>query len=103
MSANLDRFSCGVTPKVPDEVGGCEACGGVIYDYELEKCDSCDARIHHGCAEVCDVCASAGCKCCVKEDPEDGLLKCEACRPEPENDRPATLVDVVRTATEKLS
>jgi len=103
MSANLDRFSCGYTPKIPVEVGSCEACGGVVYDYELDKCESCDLRIHHGCAEVCDVCGSTGCKGCVKEDPEEGLLLCEACRPEPENDRPATLVDVVRAATEKLS
>ncbi|HUS74327.1 MAG TPA: hypothetical protein VMY06_14800 [Sedimentisphaerales bacterium] len=102
--SNLDRFACGYTPKIPVEVGSCEACGGVIYDYELEKCESCDTRIHKGCVEFCDVCSSPGCKCCIKEDPDDdGLLKCEACRPEPENDRPATLVDVGRAATEKLS
>jgi len=103
MSCNLDRFSCGYTPKIPVEVGSCEACGGVIYDYELEKCGSCDSRIHHGCAEVCDVCGHVACKLCVKEDPDEGLLLCEACRPEPESERQVTLVDFVRAATEKLS
>jgi len=103
VSVNLDRFACGYNPTTPDEVGDCNACGSMIYDYELDKCESCDLRIHHGCAEVCDICGCVGCKGCVKEDPEDGLLYCEACRPEPESDRPATLVEVVRAATEKLS
>ncbi|MCJ7777780.1 MAG: hypothetical protein MUP16_05650 [Sedimentisphaerales bacterium] len=79
MSANLDRFSCGVTPKIPDEVGSCEVCGGTIYDYELINCSVCDAKIHIGCAEECDGCGRVGCKLCLKEN-EEGLLHCETCK-----------------------
>jgi len=102
MSANLDRFACGVTPKVPDEVGSCEACSGAMYDYELTRCGSCDARIHIGCSQECDGCGTMGCKICLKEN-DEGLLLCENCRPKPEVESEPTLVDVVRSATEKLS
>jgi len=78
MSSNLDRFSCGVTPKIPDEVGSCEVCGGTIYDYELMNCSVCDAKIHKGCTEVCDGCGFVGCKNCLTEI--DGLLFCEDCK-----------------------
>lgn len=105
--ANLDRFSCGVTTKAPDEVGICRACGGTIYDYEFRQCDSCEAQIHHGCTKECDECGHLGCKACLKEN-EEGLLLCEVCRQEQEqeeteSEQPVTLVGVVRAATEKLS
>ena len=103
MSVNLDRFSQGYTPKVPDEVGSCEACGGVIYDYEFAKCQACDAQIHTGCIKKCDICGRKGCTICLHEYPEDGWLYCEECNPEPKRERPVTFVEVVRVATEKLS
>lgn len=83
MSFNLDRFCCGVAPKIPDEVGSCEVCGGTIYDYELMNCNVCGAKIHKGCAEVCDGCGFVGCKSCLTEI--DGLLFCEVCKGEIEN------------------
>ena len=85
------------------EVGTCEACSGVIYDYELDKCKnpSCEKRIHHGCADSCDECSGFGCKACLKEI--DGLLYCEGCKTETESERPVTFVEVDRAATEKLS
>ena len=79
MAASLDRFSCGVTLTVPDEVGDCKACGSQIYDYELDKCESCDARIHHSCMAECDECGEIGCKACLIEN-EEGLLLCEECK-----------------------
>lgn len=101
MSTNLDRFNCGVTPKEPVEVGCCEACSGVIYNYELMKCGLCDARIHGGCSEECDGCGMLGCKSCLKEN-DEGLLLCEECNPK-EVEQQVTLVGMVRAATEKLS
>ena len=103
MSANLDRFSCGVTPTVPDEVGNCEACGGVIYDYELARCRVCDAVIHEGCEKRCDVCGAAGCKCCLWENEEDSFLYCTSCQEKYQATEQVTLVDVVRAVKEKLS
>lgn len=101
MSTNLDRFH-NATPEAPIEVGTCRACSGTIYDYELMRCGGCEEEIHKSCAETCDECGHDGCKACLTET-EDGLLLCEACKPEPESEKPVTLVDVVRAATEKMS
>jgi len=86
MSANLDRFSCGFTPAIPDEVGYCAACGGMMYDYEAIKCPACDADIHQSCIENCEgngdkegkLCGQVGCRACLNEN-EEGLLLCENC------------------------
>lgn len=78
---SYDGFSRGVTPKVPDEVGDCAACGGKMYDYEVIKCLACDAEIHQGCIETCDgeLCGQIGCRACLTEN-EEGLLLCEECK-----------------------
>ena len=80
MSANLDRFSFGYTPREPVEVGDCEACGYVIYDYELIHCSMCDVKIHQSCESKCDKCSSRGCKgengCLIEIE---GLLFCLSC------------------------
>ena len=80
MSVNLDRFSCGYSPREPVEVSDCEACGYVIYDYELIHCSACDAKIHQGCESRCDMCGRKGCKgengCLIEID---GLRYCLSC------------------------
>jgi len=103
MSTNLDRFSQGVTPKEPDEVGCCAACSGTMYDYDLIECDICGSRIHQSCIEVCDGCGRVGCKCNVCLVEIDGLLYCEECKPKPEREQPLTLVQAVMALTEKPS
>lgn len=81
MSANLDRFSCGVTPRAPDEVGVCKACSGTIYDYELMKCDTCDAQIHQKCQVECKMCHHVGCMCCMFWDEKYSEWFCdESCK-----------------------
>lgn len=77
MMGKYDRFSVGVEPAVAVEVGGCEGCGGVIYDYELASCNACDARVHRGCMEVCFCCGTFGCRSCLVKDPETLDWRCE--------------------------
>lgn len=81
MQPSYDRFSCGVNPKMPIEVGDCAACGGMMYDYEVIKCLACDAEIHQGCIEACEGegCGEIGCKACLMET-DEGLLLCEECK-----------------------
>jgi len=81
MTVNLDRFSCGYTPKPAIEVGTCNACGDVIYDYELTRCGACDAIIHERCKSKCDKCGARGCKGengCLTDI--DGLRFCIVCK-----------------------
>jgi len=81
MSVNLDRFSCGVIPKEPNEVGTCCACGETIYDYESANCPICDEKVHEKCIKICDVCHEViACKACLTEI--DGLFYCEDCKGE---------------------
>jgi len=80
MTVNLDRFSCGYTPKPAIEVGACRACDYAIYDYEKVLCSCCDSHIHERCESRCDKCGRRGCKGehgCLKEI--DGLLYCIEC------------------------
>lgn len=76
---NLDRFSVGVEPIEPTEVGTCDGCGGVIYKYELAKCIGCGAMVHQGCLENCSSCELDGCRCCLKRDEETLYWFCEEC------------------------
>ena len=39
MNANLDRFSCGVEPAVPDEADGCRACMIQDPDTGQRRCE----------------------------------------------------------------
>ena len=86
MSVNLDRFSCGYTPKPAIEVGICQACDDTIYDYEKIRCSCCDSTIHQRCESRCETCGSRGCKgefgCLIDID---GLLFCLSCN-EVQND-----------------
>lgn len=75
---SMDRFSTGVTPIAPDEVGDCNGCGGMMYDYELCHCHSCDASIHTSCREKCAFCGADGCRHCLIEL-DTGELICLAC------------------------
>ena len=77
MTANLNRFNCGFTPSVPEEVGDCQACGATIYDYDLRTCDACGAHVHRDCIEKCEICGADGCRACLIEDPETGERRCE--------------------------
>ena len=80
MTVNLDRFSCGYTPRPAIEVGDCQACDDMMYDYEQTKCLFCDQKIHQKCSSHCDKCGREGCKGefgCLKEI--DGLLYCLTC------------------------
>ena len=62
------------------EVGSCEGCGGVIYEYELTHCRTCGADVHQGCIETCEVCKRKGCRACLECDPDDGTWRCrEGC------------------------
>jgi hypothetical protein len=80
MEPSYDRFSCGVTPRTPSEVGNCAGCGGTMYDYEVIKCGACEAQVHEGCIEVCEGegCGQIGCRACLTEN-DEGLLMCEDC------------------------
>lgn len=77
MSQTLDRFSTGVMPREPVEVGTCEGCGGVMYDYELRTCGACGCQVHEGCLEKCEICGRDGCKACLTQDPDTGERRCE--------------------------
>jgi len=79
MSANLDRFACGFTPRVPFEVGYCKACESTIYDYEKSTCNTCDEPIHDRCKCKCQICEMVGCGNCIEYDHE-GFALCEECR-----------------------
>ncbi len=75
----MDRF---VTPdgsSEANEVGSCEACGGVVYDYESTSCPSCQSHIHTGCKKKCSVCGSQGCRTCLAQDPDSQDWICENC------------------------
>lgn len=74
--SNYDRFSIGVTPTMPEEVGTCGACSGVMYDYELRQCPACGDQVHRGCLHKCDHCAKIGCKSCLEPDTE-GNFYCD--------------------------
>ncbi|MBN2312333.1 MAG: hypothetical protein JXM79_00295 [Sedimentisphaerales bacterium] len=79
MSANLDRFSCGVTPSIPDEVGHCAGCGGVMYDYEVTSCNNCGSEVHEGCTVKCHGCEYEGCKACLTQSQENLEWYCPDC------------------------
>ena len=76
MHANLDRFSTGVTPAEPYEVGDCGGCGATIYDYEFATCRACGAEVHEGRREKCEICGADGCRVCLIEDPDTGERRC---------------------------
>jgi hypothetical protein len=78
MEPSYDRFRGGVMPRIPDEVGYCAGCGGMMYDYEMIECPVCEKKIHQSCLETCDGCGEHGCKSCLKEN-DEGLLLCEDC------------------------
>jgi len=77
MSTKYDRFACGITPTIPDEVGHCAGCGAMMYDYEALKCPMCDRTVHQGCLMECDACREKCCKHDLKE--RDGYFVCEVC------------------------
>lgn len=71
----------GYSPKPAVEVGNCNACDDMMYDYEVVTCNLCDWRIHQRCEAFCDICKRRGCKGqfgCLKEI--DGLLYCFSCQ-----------------------
>jgi hypothetical protein len=72
-----DRFEQVHFERQPLEVGDCEACDEIIYDYENTKCEMCEAKVHLRCLSRCDYCGKAGCKICLRF--EDCLLICEGC------------------------
>lgn len=78
MTANLDRFH-NAEPQSIVEVGDCEACGGVIHDYELDTCKSCGKNIHTSCKQECanPICNVSGCKSCLIQDPESLEYFCD--------------------------
>ena len=78
LKMTLDRFSCGFTPQVV-EVGYCQACDSIIYDYEKSRCDSCEDIIHDRCKSACQSCGMPGCGKCIKLD-DEGYELCEECR-----------------------
>ena len=65
-------------PPAPVEVGDCDSCGGVIYEYELAHCPHCGRQIHNTCAKACavDDCAEPGCRRCMVQDPDMGEWFC---------------------------
>lgn len=77
MNPTLDRFSTGVTPREPVEIGTCEGCGGVMYDYELRRCGACDSQVHEGCLAHCEICERTGCRACLTQDPDTGERRCQ--------------------------
>ena len=79
MSANLDRFSCGYTPKAAVEVGDCKACDGTMYDYEQTTCPACDAKVHRDCLRECWVCKTKGCGDCIVHQDMNLDYVCEIC------------------------
>jgi hypothetical protein len=72
-----DRFEQVHFERQPLEVGECEACDEIIYDYENTKCEMCEAQVHQKCTCRCGHCGKAGCKVCMKD--EDGLMICYGC------------------------
>jgi hypothetical protein len=75
---NLDNYN-NAEPPSAIEVYTCQACGGVIHDYELEQCQSCDISIHSSCKEECanPICNAKGCKSCLIQDPESLEYFCD--------------------------
>ena len=79
MEPSYDRFSCGVNPKVPIEVGDCPGCDDMMYDFEVTICPGCGTKVCKKCIETCENCHQIGCRVCLTEN-EEGLLLCEECK-----------------------
>lgn len=80
MSANLDRFACGFTPRVAIEVGNCGACDDMMYEYQRVRCSLCDSNIHYYCQIKCSVCGVKGCADCIPFKDSYGERICENCK-----------------------
>ena len=78
-----------------DIAGNCNACGSVMYDYEVSVCLMCEEKVHQGCQVIC-VCGANGCRGCMLEDKETlewfcdtastGKLKDSECYSEGQNE-----------------
>ena len=80
MSANLDRFACGFTPRVAIEVGNCGACDDMMYEYQRVRCSLCNSNIHDYCQIKCSVCGVKGCADCIPFKDSYGERICENCK-----------------------
>jgi hypothetical protein len=72
----MDRFEAPRADEAPIEVGHCEICGGMMYDYEKTDCPNCDAEVHIGCLLILtcqrEGCYERGCeKCMIFDNPDD--------------------------------
>lgn len=71
----------GVEPRADEYVGGCIACGGQMYRYEVVQCE-CGAEVHRGCIVKCANCEGKGCKHCKLLDPETLEYFCDTSGPD---------------------
>ena len=70
----MDRFEAPRADEWPIEVGDCEGCGEMMYDWEKIECPNCGAGIHFACRLTCnrEGCYKQGCdKCMVFDNPND--------------------------------